>query len=118
MHENELFECEQCEYTTARKDKLRQHTRSKHLMKNVRCEQCNFVTDRNKNLKWHVNTIHTLKHCEECDFTTFNQKDLNKHKIAQHEPDHYEEKSAFNRLFYKKTWKVRGSKDPWHTLNV
>ena len=25
MHENEVLRCEQCGYTTARKDKLRQH---------------------------------------------------------------------------------------------
>ena len=74
-HENEVFECEQCEYKTPRKDKIRQHTRSKHLEKNGRCEQCKFVTDRNENLERHVNTIHTLKHCEEYDFTTLNQKD-------------------------------------------
>ena len=43
---------------------------------------------------------------------------MNKHKIAQHEPDHYEEKSVFNRLLYQTTWKVRGMKDPLHTLNV
>ena len=117
-HENEVFKCDQCEYTTARKDKLRRHTRSKHLEKNVKCEHCNFVTDRNENLKRHHNLIHTQKYCEECDFTTFSQMDLKKHKTTQHEPDHFEEKSAFNRVLYQKTWKVRGLKDPLSTLNV
>ena len=69
-------------------------------------------------MKRHVSSIHTQKYCEECDFTTFSQQDLKKHKNAQHEPDHFEEKSAFDRVLYQKTWKVRGFKDPLYTLNV
>ena len=64
-HENELFHCEQCEYSSPRKDILRQHIRSKHMEKNVKCDQCDFVTDRNSALKKHVNAMHVIKECNE-----------------------------------------------------
>ena len=33
-------------------------------------------------------------------------------------PDDFKEKSAFNKLIYQKTWKVRGFKDPLQTLQA
>jgi hypothetical protein len=111
-HENELFHCEQCEYSSLRKDRLRQHIRSKHLEKNIKCDQCNFVTDRNHNMKKHVNTMHVVKGCNECHFKTKSLREMKRHKDTQHQPDDYYEKSAFNKLLYDKTWRVRGIIDP------
>ena len=36
----------------------------------------------------------------------------------QHKPDDFQEKSAFNKLIYQKTWKLRGFKDPLQTLQA
>ena len=59
-----------------------------------------------------------MKRCNECDFTTLSQVEMKNHKDIQHEPDDFEEKSAFNKLLYQKTWKVRGFKDPLSTLQL
>ena len=43
---------------------------------------------------------------------------MKNHKDNQHEPDNFQEKSAFNKLIYQKTWKIRGFKDPLQTLQA
>ena len=117
-HVGVTFKCKNCDYTSSRLDDVKRHDRSKHVEKNIHCEQCDFVTDRGHILKRHIETKHTLKHCNECDFTTYVAAQLKKHKTTEHEPDDFEEESAFNRLLYNKTWKVRGFKDPISTLNA
>ena len=117
-HENELFHCEQCEYSSPRKDRLRQHIRSKHMEKNIKCDQCDFVTDTNPALKKHVNAMHTVKVCNECDFKTKSIREMKRHKDTQHQPDDYDEESAFNKLIYDKTWRVRGIIDPMMALTI
>ena len=117
-HGNELFKCEQCNYSNTRKDILKRHIRSKHLDKSIKCEECDFVTDRKDKLNHHIQAIHTLKKCNECEYTTYSLKDLKNHKDNQHEPDDFQEKSAFNKLIYQKTWKIRGFKDPLQTLQA
>ena len=117
-HGNEVFKCEQCNYTNARKDKLQRHIRSKHIEKDIKCEQCDFVTDRKEALKIHIQAKHTLKKCDECEYSTYSLKDLKNHKDNQHEPDNFQEKSAFNKLMYQKTWKVRGVHDPLSSLQA
>ena len=118
IHGNELFKCEQCDYSNSRKDYLHRLIRSKHLEKNIKCEECNFVTDRKDLLNRHVQSKHILKKCNECEYATYSLKDLKNHKDNQHEPDNFQEKSAFNKLIYQKTWKVRGFKDPLQTLQA
>ena len=117
-HENELFHCEQCEYSSPRKDILRQHIRSKHMEKNIKCDQCDFVTDRNPALKKHVNAMHMVKECNECDFKTKSTHEMKRHKDIQHQPDDFYEKSAFNKVIYDKTWRVRGIIDPMLALTI
>ena len=58
------------------------------------------------------------KTCNECDFTMKSRREMRNHKITQHEPDVFDEQSAFNNLFFDKTWKVRGMKDPMSTLQA
>ena len=43
---------------------------------------------------------------------------MNKHKDNQHEPDNFQEKSAFNKLMYEKTYTVRGVHDPLSSLQA
>ena len=117
-HGNELFHCEHCEYSSPRKDRLRQHIRSKHMEKNIKCDQCDFVTDRNHNMKKHVNTMHMDKVCNECDFKTKSIREMKSHKNTQHQPDDYYEQSAFDKLIYNKTWRVRGIIDPMIALTI
>ena len=69
-------------------------------------------------MKRHVIALHTVKTCNECDFKTISLSEMKSHKKTKHDPDDYEEESAFNKLFYNKTWKVRGFKDPISTLQV
>jgi len=118
IHGNELFQCEQCEYTANDKSNLKQHIRSKHLEKNIKCEECNFVTDRKGALNRHVYVKHILKKCNECEYATYSLKDLKIHKDNQHEHDDFQEKSAFNKFMFHKTWKVRGVHDPLSSLQA
>ena len=115
-HDGVIFKCKNCDYTSDRLDYVKRHDRSKHGEKNIHCEQCDFVTDRGHILKRHIDTKHTLKHCNECDFTTYVAAQLKKHRLSSHEPDIYEEESAFDKALYKKTWKIRGFKDPLSVL--
>ena len=115
-HVGVTFKCKNCDYTSSRLDDVKRHDRSKHVEKNIHCEQCDFVTDRGHILKRHIETKHTLKHCNECDFTTYVAAQLKKHRLASHEPDVYDEESAFDKTLYKKTWKIRGFKDPLSVL--
>ena len=117
-HKNELFHCEQCEYSSPRKDRLRQNIRSKHMENKIKCDQCDFVTDRNHNMKKHVNTRHMDKVCNECDFKTKSIHEMKRHKNTQHQPDDYYEQSAFNKLLYEKTWRVRGIIDSMMALRI
>ena len=115
-HAGIVFACHQCEYTTEDRSNLNRHIRSKHIEKDIKCAQCNFVTDRNDKMESHVKARHTLKTCNECDFSTLSQKEMKNHKKTQHEPDDFYVESAFNNMFYNKTWHVRGHKDPTMTL--
>ena len=45
IHGNELFKCEQCEYSNTRKDILYQYIRNKHLDKSIKYEECDDITD-------------------------------------------------------------------------
>ena len=56
--------------------------------------------------------------CDECDFKTKSEPEMNRHKATQHQPDDYYEKSAFNKLLYEKTWRVRGVIDPMMALRI
>ena len=118
IHENELFKCDQCEYTANDKSNLRSHIRSKHMEKNLKCDECNFVTDRKDLMNRHVHAKHILKKCNECEYTTLSKHDMKKHKNNQHEPDNFQEKSAFNKLMYEKTYTVRGVHDPLSSLQA
>jgi len=117
-HGNEVFKCEQCNYTNARKDILKRHIRSKHLEKSIKCEECDFVTDRKGPLKRHIQAIHTLKKCNECEYTSLSLHNMKKHKKTQHASDNATVESAFNRTLYDKTWRVKGNKDPLDVLGI
>ena len=52
-----------------------------------------------------------MKKCAECEYSTYSPKDLKNHKDNQHEPDDFREKSAYDKLIYQKSWRVRGFKD-------
>ena len=117
-HADFVFKCKLCEYNTQDRSHLNRHFRSKHQEKNIKCNQCDFLTDRDDNLKRHVIAMHTVKTCNECDFKTISLREMKTHKKTKHDPDDYEEESAFDKLFYNKTWKVRGFKDPISTLQI
>ena len=84
----------------------------------IKRKQCDFLTDRDDNMKRHVIGKQKVKICNECDFKTKSLREMKNHKKTKHDPDDYEEESAFNKLFYNKTWKVRGFKDPISTLQI
>ena len=116
-HSGVSFKCKECDYTSDRMDSVKRHFRSSHVEKNLKCEQCEFVTDRYENMKRHIGVKHTLKQCNECDFSSYSVGELKRHKLSTHEPDMFEEESAFDKALYKKTWKIRGSKDPMLTFS-
>ena len=55
-------------------------------------------------MKRHVHAKYILKKCNECEYATYSLKDLKNHKDNQHEPDDFQEKSAFNKFMYQKTY--------------
>jgi hypothetical protein len=59
-----------------------------------------------------------VKGCNECDFKTKSLREMKRHKDTQHQPDDYYENSAFNKLIYDKTWRVRGIIDPMMALTI
>ena len=54
IHEVVNFSCESCEFTTTRKDKLREHINSKHYQKKFKCLECSAEFSRNDNLAKHM----------------------------------------------------------------
>ena len=84
----------------------------------INCDQCDFVTDTNPAMKKHVNAMHMDKVCNECDFKTKSIREMKRHKDTQHQPDDYYEQSAFDKLIYNKTWRVRGISDPMMALTI
>ena len=117
-HADFVFKCKLCEYNTQDGSNLNRHVRNKHQEKNIKCNQSAFLTDRGDNLKIHVIAMHTVKTCNECDFKTISLREMKTHKKTKHDPEDYEEESAFHKLFYNKTWKVKGIKDPISTLQI
>ena len=109
-HADFVFKCKLCEYNTQDRSNLNRHVRNKHQEENIKCNQCDQYFAENQNLKRHVIAMHTLRTCNECDFKTKSLPEMKTHKKTKHDPDDYEEKSAFNKLFYNKTWKVTGFK--------
>ena len=89
-----------------------------NIFLNINCNQCDQFFADNQDLKRHVNAKHILKMCTECDFTSMSICNMKTHKKTQHEHDNFEEESAFNKLLYNQTWKVRGFKDPISTLEA
>ena len=113
LPENEWFKCKNYEYTTNVKSNLHRHIRSKHIEKNVKWEQCDFVTDRNDILKIYVQTRHILKKWNECEYTILSLQQLKKNIcIININLTIFKKKSALNKLFYQKTWKLRGVRNP------
>ena len=62
--------------------------------------------------------MHMDKVCNECDFKTKSIREMKRHKNTQHQPDDYYEQSAFDKLIYNKTWRVRGIIDPMMALTI
>ena len=52
------MQCEKCEFTTTRKDKLKTHIESKHYQNKVKCPECPTEFTRNDNLERHVREYH------------------------------------------------------------
>ena len=62
--------------------------------------------------------MHMVKVCNECDFKTKSIREMKRHKDTQHQPDDYHDNSAFDKLIYDKTWRVRGIIDPMMALTI
>jgi KRAB domain-containing zinc finger protein len=99
-----VYQCEQCDYNTSRKDRLTQHYQSVHMGINHRCEECGkqftrkagltrhqilthegkqypFQVKRGGNLACHLDSKHqNLKYAsEQCDYNSIKKDSLNKH---------------------------------------
>ena len=123
-HKAAAFHCEQCNYSTWRKDKLQSHIKKhnhytdlsnkddlpKHQEKHecrhdeekqtsFQCEECNYSTWRKDMLKSHHDRRHKqleymdrLK-CQKCDYETYHKADLRAHQRR-----HVEEATDMDRL--------------------
>lgn len=92
----EEYKCDECQYTTDRKDSLTQHmTVHKRIViklklnfestkgNNYKCDQCNFTTKHWKDFKLHIPKHNPLNgrvyKCDFCDFTTKWRQNLKPH---------------------------------------
>ena len=85
--QDNIFQCDECELTFDKVDKLNLHKRSQHLSMSLRCGKCNFEAKTASDLKEHTKTHNVTSSifcCEECGFADQIEENLLNHKIAKH----------------------------------
>ena len=88
--DSEYIKCENCDYKTARRDRLRRHNEEVHLgIKKFRdreekCLMCSFKCTKKSNLSTHMESVHNtsleLVYCDQCTFSSHYKTSLVTHK--------------------------------------
>ena len=89
--EEQIYACDQCEYTCKSQKNLNKHELTSHLKKKIyRCSKCNYATNikaiYTKHMKYHKLPI--VK-CPECDFRTPYRWNLDRHAKNHAEESEY-----------------------------
>jgi hypothetical protein len=90
-HKPARFHCEQCDYSTWRKDLLRSHHDRRHAQKKdlliIKCQECNYETYHQHDLRRHQ-AKHTADfQCEQCNYRTWRRDILRRHHDRRHNPN-------------------------------
>ena len=82
VHKNIRFNCDKCEKSFARKDRLTLHIQSVHENVQYNCDKCDKIFPRNYYLYRHIQTVHknVRYNCDKCD-KSFSRKDHLKHHV-------------------------------------
>ena len=89
IHTDIIVKCEQCNFTSNRKDNVRRHFNRKHgntSENKFKCEHCSITTSRKHDMKRHFKRKHgnTNFICNKCTFTTNTQDNLTQHIKKNH----------------------------------
>ena len=87
IHGSQLYYCDQCDYQTNTKKKLRFHKESAHLGIRYPCDQCPFQASQSGGLKNHIESQHSgLRFpCGNCEFKAKSKRNLRTHQTYVHE---------------------------------
>ena len=90
-HEGVMYYCDQCEYSTSRKRRIRYHQQFKHCLPGssgfpFNCTQCEHGTTSKYLLTKQQKSKHEdiIYFCNQCKYKTEMQSDLKKHQLTEH----------------------------------
>jgi len=85
------YPCDRCEYNATTPGHLKQHKESKHEGIRYPCDQCDYKATTSSTLKKHKQSIHEgLRYpCDQCDYVATTSSNLKKHKKSKHEGIRY-----------------------------
>lgn len=81
------FECESCDYSSSRRDLLKQHVSAKHTNARFDCERCASSFSYKGDLTRHVSEKHLKPRrfsCDSCSFSTSRRLKLETHVDKKH----------------------------------
>ena len=84
--EHNVYQCNQCNFKTRNKKKLRRHIGSVHEGLKYHCNQCDFEVGfgYKQTLRNHIKSIHGGDQCDQCNFKIGNKKKLRIHIKSVH----------------------------------
>ena len=81
--ENHIYKCSTCDFSTKRKNNLRQHIRRNHLTNNpFKCSKCPYTTGCRNTFSRHVKQKHESRktlECFMCDYVTYDRYSMRLH---------------------------------------
>ena len=89
-HNPDGLHCQQCDYSTYRKDSLQRHQNRMHSSNpdSFHCQQCNYSTHRKDALRGHQNRMHNPNpdsfHCQQCGYRTSQKVGFRRHLRKYH----------------------------------
>lgn len=85
---NGLYRCKHCKYKTTKKELLKQHNLSQHLIRSwyrFKCKHCDYKSDRKKDFENHLLSVHLgINTCKWCRCAHCNYKSRTKEELIQH----------------------------------
>merc|ERR1712082_56998 len=109
--------CYVCEKECLTQDKLNRHKYSMHGNQMFTCQECDFSTNQIRILKGHMIAKHKVKKCSLCAFETFSNFEMTQHgkshsKRPRMEEPHVQLTECFRGKVYTKSYKIQGKADP------